>query len=278
MDVYEMLFEKDIYIWGTGKRGIKISQVLDYFNIPIKGYIDNDSSKHGNFLGKKCTGLSELVGKQNILVVISPVETRGICEQLDEVNIPYVLGKDIYRDYYFMPPKKESSDYCSVKPFNFYESPYADLREIHDREAEIFDHSKKVLDVDFNIKRQLTLLETMRKTPIIPWDMGKTEKYRYYYNNYMYPRGSADVLYYMMNIIKPKRIIEVGSGFSTAVMLDTNNNCFNNKIKIVSIEPYADRLKSLLRDNDNLEIYECNLQMIPLDFFNQLEKNDILFY
>ena len=271
MNIFKKLLKKDVFIFGTGRRCKKISTVLDFFGIPIEGYIDNDVAKHGIFLGKKCSDLSVLAENKNAFVVVSPVDDRAICEQLDKANIQYISGNEINKYYGFIPPKKELSDYCHVSPFNSYDSPYPDMKEIHDREAVIFDHNRPVLDINFNIKRQLELLEEMRKMPIIPWPVDKTDKYRFFYNNGMFTGGCADSLYYMMNIIRPKRIIEVGSGFSTAIMLDTNNNCFDNSIKIISIEPYTQRLRSLLRDNDNLEIHESNLQDIPLEFFSQLE-------
>lgn len=80
-----------------------------------------------------------------------------------------------------------------------------------------------------------------------------------------------------MQIIKPRHIIEIGSGYSTAVMLDTNENYFENKIHITCIEPRADRLRTLLRTIDDLEVYEKDLQEIPVQFFDTLGKNDILF-
>lgn len=85
-------------------------------------------------------------------------------------------------------------------------------------------------------------------------------------------KGSADALYYMMRLIKHRTTIEVRAGYSTAVMLDTNEFCFNNKIKIILIEPNADRLKSLLKSSDNLQIYEQKLQDIPYALFDSVRR------
>ena len=85
----------------------------------------------------------------------------------------------------------------------------------------------------------------------------------------------------LLNVImknKPKRIIEVGSGFSTAFMADVNRLYFNNDIKISAIEPYPDRLKMLFKDDyDKLDLQVVNLQEVPLEYFEKLEENDILF-
>ncbi len=179
---------------------------------------------------------------------------------------------------FFRPVVLKPTDYLYAKPFNYYESPYPDIVEIHKNEKKIFAGSKKILDVDFNVDRQFELIKEMEKINLPKWSVQKAKgPYRYYYDNEWFCKGSADALYYMLRIIKPKNIIEVGSGFSTSVMLDTNEYYLNNKMKIISIEPRAERLKSLLKPDDNLEIYEKDLQEISLDFFDILEENDILF-
>jgi len=54
----------------------------------------------------------------------------------------------------------------------------------------------------------------------------------------------------MIRHLKPKQIIEVGSGFSSSVMLDINEIFFNNTINLTFIEPDTKRLKSLLKVED----------------------------
>lgn len=184
-----------------------------------------------------------------------------------------------YRKFkFFKPVIVEQTDNLCARPFNYYESPYPDMIEIHKHEKEIFDRNKEVKDIDFNLDRQLELIREMESIPLPKWPLSPSDGiYRYYYDNNWFRKGCADALYYMIRIVKPKKIIEIGSGFSTSVMLDTNENYFNNGIKIISIEPRADRLRTLLRPDDNLEIYEKDLQEIPLEFFEILNENDILF-
>ena len=54
----------------------------------------------------------------------------------------------------------------------------------------------------------------------------KTDGARYYFNNPAYSLGDALTLQGMMRYMKPKRIVEVGSGFSSCVMLDINDRFF----------------------------------------------------
>jgi hypothetical protein len=80
----------------------------------------------------------------------------------------------------------------------------------------------------------------------------------------------------MIKVFRPRRIIEIGSGFSTACMLDTIDE-LELKPKLVCIEPHPERLKALLRADDNIEIFECEVQKVGLQLFRELEMNDFLF-
>lgn len=101
--------------------------------------------------------------------------------------------------------------------------------------------------------------------------------YRYHYNNTQFEIADALFLHCMLRIMKPKRVIEIGSGYSSAVMLDTNEFYFDNKIKMTFVEPYPQRLKQLMHKDDHIKLFECMLQDINKEIFETLEENDILF-
>jgi DNA replicative helicase MCM subunit Mcm2 (Cdc46/Mcm family) len=113
----------------------------------------------------------------------------------------------------------------------------------------------------------------------LPFADNKQDGLRYYYNNDMYGCSDAICLYCMLRYLKPEKIIEIGSGFSSAVTLDTNELFLRNAIKCTFIEPYPERLLSLLKENDKkcVKIFEKRLQEIPLELFKELSENDILF-
>jgi len=77
----------------------------------------------------------------------------------------------------------------------------------------------------------------------------------------------------------PRRIVEVGSGFSSAVMLDTVEKFFPGQTEITFIEPHADRLMSILKsgDLDSHKIVKKRLQEIPMNIFTSLAPGDLLF-
>jgi predicted O-methyltransferase YrrM len=103
--------------------------------------------------------------------------------------------------------------------------------------------------------------------------------HRYSYGTGPYPYGDGVVLRTMIHHHKPKRIVEIGSGFSTACMLDTADELGRADLDLTCIEPNPERLFSLLRPEDpaRMTIHRKGVQEIPLDVFRALERNDILF-
>jgi predicted O-methyltransferase YrrM len=83
----------------------------------------------------------------------------------------------------------------------------------------------------------------------------------------------------MIRHARPRKIVEVGSGYSSCVILDTNEIFLNNTVNCTFIEPYPKRLFSLVKEDDksHFELIEKNLQDVDLKQFQQLSNNDILF-
>lgn len=110
---------------------------------------------------------------------------------------------------------------------------------------------------------------------LVPLFYGVPER-RYQPNNTMYGPLDASVYQAVVRRLKPKRVIEVGSGFSTAKLLDTADR-FLPELEVVCIEPYPDRLLALLQPGDNVEVIASPVQDVPLSLFTSLEASDILF-
>lgn len=108
------------------------------------------------------------------------------------------------------------------------------------------------------------------------YDDGKS---RYYTRNVSYPALDAVVLFSMIRANKPKRIIEVGSGFTSGLMMGINEQYFDNKIDITFIEPYPQLLYERMRKGDKARntVIAHGVQDVPLSVFKQLKENDILF-
>ncbi len=166
------------------------------------------------------------------------------------------------------------------EPGHFY-SPVPDLREVQARAASIFDRSpQSVPGVDLGRDRQLAFLDAFGAfANDHPFPEAKSEGMRYFLDNPNFRHGEAIVLQAVMRMIKPRRIVEIGSGFSSAAMLDINERYFGSAIEITFVEPYAELLKTLLKPGDErgADIIERPVQDAPLDVFSSLSANDIVF-
>jgi len=102
---------------------------------------------------------------------------------------------------------------------------------------------------------------------------------RYYYDNGAFPYGDALVLRAMIQTLQPKRVVEIGSGFSTACMLDAADEVGLSDTHFTCIEPDPGRLLGLLRptDADRVDLREEEVQDADLGLFEALDEDDILF-
>lgn len=167
-----------------------------------------------------------------------------------------------------------------VPPGHFY-SPIADLNEVKASARRIFNPDRRTLPaIDLREKEQLELLQILSGYYAEqPFSAEKQASLRYYFDNRFYCQSDAIFLYSMIRHYRPRRIVEAGSGFSSCVIFDTNDRFFDGKIQVDLIEPYPERLYSLLFPGDRatLKCHEKKLQDVPLDFFRELNANDILF-
>jgi predicted O-methyltransferase YrrM len=167
-----------------------------------------------------------------------------------------------------------------VPPGHFY-SPIPSLDEVRRDESKIFGNSpRKILGVELHESEQLALLERFTHYyDEMPFQPYKVNGLRYYFENPIYSYSDAIILYCMIRFLKPKRIIEIGSGFSSCVTLDTNELFFDSKVVTTFIDPYPDVLLSLIKEADRqkIKIISHRLQDVHLSEFEVLEANDILF-
>jgi hypothetical protein len=85
------------------------------------------------------------------------------------------------------------------------------------------------------------------------------------------------VLNALLRSYEPRRIIEIGSGWSSAAMLDTFEG--RDLPQLTFVEPFPERLLSLLREEDlpRVAIRKEHAQDLPTTFFDALGPGDVLF-
>lgn len=164
-----------------------------------------------------------------------------------------------------------------VPPGHFY-SPVIALTEVLKRAASIFHQPAKLHDVDLNESGQLKVLDELAKFyGEISWPDDSTGS-GYYYRNRYFTWFDAIILHGVMRHWNPKRIIEVGSGFSSAAMMEVNEKFASNKIELTFIEPYpGDRFDQFAKSGKPHQLMKAFLQDVDLNLFRNLQENDILF-
>jgi predicted O-methyltransferase YrrM len=167
-----------------------------------------------------------------------------------------------------------------MPPGHFY-SPIPCIKEVRGREEEIFGRIPRELPgINLNEAGQWGLLQEFKTYyRELPFTAHKAEGLRYYYENGAYSYSDGIFLYCMLRHLRPRRIIEIGSGYSSCVILDTNQHCLANTAACTFIEPYAQRFLSLVspQEAERLHLVQKTLQDIDVGMFEELSTNDVLF-
>lgn len=161
-----------------------------------------------------------------------------------------------------------------VEPEHFYSPITHSIRFQH------FNDRQSIPGIKLNTEKQRELLAGFKKVyKGQPFSEKSSDENRYFFDNDQFAHTDALILYSMMRMKKPKRIVEVGSGYSSGLMLDVNNQFFDNKIDLTFIEPFPTRLRSLLRAEDKraARVIVKPVQEVSLVEFEKLESGDILF-
>jgi hypothetical protein len=163
-----------------------------------------------------------------------------------------------------------------VPPGHYY-SPIPS-KEDHKRVFDEINPGHSGIDIKEN--NQLAFIEELapyyESIPDFPFEKG--EKYRYSYENHYYSFSDATIFSCLVQHVKPRKIIDIGGGDTTLLILDLNDTVFQKlPAEVTVIEPYPDRLKSMLWPNDRLTIITDKVQNVDLSLFDQLQSGDILF-
>ena len=135
-------------------------------------------------------------------------------------------------------------------------------------------------DITLRIAEQLGLLQsfsTIDYTDLIArMENGQS---RYKKDNGRFDTPDALVLHCMLRTIKPNHIIEIGSGMSSCMIMDTNEGYFNNEINCTFIDIDTSALMEYCRAADITRntIIESPIQDIDITPFLSLQAGDILF-
>lgn len=128
--------------------------------------------------------------------------------------------------------------------------------------------------IDLNLSGQKTLLDEFVARRAFQGDWVK----RYPRDNGFFQQMDATVLHAMITRFRPRRIIEIGSGFSTLAILDSLQANALNETELVLIEPNPERLLSnvTIEDRQRFTLLQKPLSSDDQERIISLEENDIL--
>jgi hypothetical protein len=168
-----------------------------------------------------------------------------------------------------------------VFPSGHYYSPYPDLEEIRRNEARSFGSvPRELTEIDMREAAQLALLEQFALLYSgIPFGDEPRPGLRYHYQNPAYSYSDAIMLHCMLRTLAPQRLVEIGSGYSSCVTLDTNQYFLDHRLQTTFIDPFPDLLEALISGDDaaSTTIIAKPLQEVDIAVFEQLGENDVLF-
>jgi len=132
--------------------------------------------------------------------------------------------------------------------------------------------------LDLNINKQKEIILSFNYVDeLLKFPPKKSNGNEYYYHNDSFGSGDSEYLYNIIRKFKPNRIIEVGSGFSTKMMLnsinknkdeDSNYNC-----ELTCIEPFEYKQIEGLP----ITLLKEKVESLDIKIFKELKNNDILF-
>lgn len=161
-----------------------------------------------------------------------------------------------------------------------YESPILDTHSIKD---DLRSKYTELIGIDINEETMLNLLHIFSskfKDEYERFPRTKTSiPYRYYVNNGAIESVDGEIYYFMIRCLIPKRIIEIGVGYSTYLaaqaILKNKEEC---KIytELNVIKPYPKGI--LIKSFPGLsKLIVAKVQDVDLYEFKKLKENDILF-
>ncbi len=164
---------------------------------------------------------------------------------------------------------------------NHFYSVIPDTRELPDK---LWEQESELPGIDMRDDAQLAFLEESAarlgdELAALPRTQDAADG-GYFVDNGAFESVDAEVLYAQIRTAKPKRVVEIGSGWSTLLSLRAlaANRAEGAESRLTAIEPYPHAfVRDAVEADEHAEMIDEQVQGLPLQFFSSLEAGDILF-
>jgi hypothetical protein len=162
-------------------------------------------------------------------------------------------------------------------PHGHFYSPVVNVEEAQSQAGRIFARRPPAcvqLDAAAQIAR---LARIARYIPEMPFSEEAKPPLRYYYNNTSYGFGDASIYWGMIGDLRPARIMEVGSGFTSALALDAIDH-FGLDTRCTFIDPHPELLRRVAAPiGPQHDVIPDLVQNVDPAIVEELGPNDLLF-
>jgi hypothetical protein len=164
-----------------------------------------------------------------------------------------------------------------ITPVHYFQ-PIPDTRRLA---PELWRRTSELAGLDLREAEQVALLERLASRYAREWAFPsrRTEvPWQFHFNNVAFEAVDAEILYALVRDSRPRRILEIGAGYSSYVIAEAvrRNAAEGIPCEYVAIEPYPNRV--LRRGIPGLtRLRQEALQAIPLVELIDLGEDDILF-
>lgn len=159
---------------------------------------------------------------------------------------------------------------------NHYYEPLFDINVLR----KPLSSERELPGIKINKQQQLYSLEKLNYADEIKrlnWDKMPNHKLDFYLGNGAFESGDAEFLYQFIRYYKPKRIIEIGSGNSTKVMLSAiraNELEYGQKTDLICIEPFEN---PWLESFPQIQLIRQRIENLNMNWSIELSSGDLLF-
>jgi len=171
-----------------------------------------------------------------------------------------------------------------LTPNHFY-SPIPDTRTLTD---ELWQRESELPGIDMRDDAQLALLNGIvdrlgAELDALPCQQQEADAGGYFVDNGAFESVDAELYYSMIRSHRPDRVVEIGAGWSTLLSIQAlranHSDAADATGHLLAVEPYPyDFVRAALEEaSDVAELRDTPLQDLPLDVFESLGHNDILF-
>jgi len=165
---------------------------------------------------------------------------------------------------------------------NHFYSVIPDTRALPDS---LWAEESALPGIDMRDEQQLALLAEAvdrfgPELSALPRKREDAEPGGYFVDNSAFESVDAEILYAMVRMHRPARVVEIGSGWSTLLSMAAlvANRADGAPGRLTAIEPYPHAfVKDAVAASPDAEMLDEQVQSLSLDMFSSLQENDILF-